>query len=210
MAVLTPPVGRWGDWGLRVNAPQVRWHHLPRWYDSCHLKTLSWVMVFVLVSSASEWCVYTWPCSKYLFWLFRANLWGLIRFGFCVSVFLLCVQWLRGARREGQGEPDEIVKEEVGEETGWGGRRGRQVQQTPRAITVVQRKRRQEINVVLATWHYRLSTAVSELTSLSRWKQSGWRRGETGGVRAGGEAKKREGRKMITSHWGLSLYFLPK
>lgn len=49
-------------------------------------------------------------------------------------------------------------------------RRGRQVQRTPGAITGALQKRRQEIKVVLATWHYRLSAAVSELTSESHWK----------------------------------------
>lgn len=49
-------------------------------------------------------------------------------------------------------------------------RRGRQVQRTPGAITVAWQKRRQEIKVVVATWCYRLSAAISKLTSASRWK----------------------------------------
>lgn len=54
-------------------------------------------------------------------------------------------------------------------------RRGRQVQRTPGAITGARQKRRQEIKVVLATWHYRLSEAVSELPSGSqrRWYYAG-------------------------------------
>lgn len=44
----------------------------------------------VFASKASEWCEHMWLCSKYLFWLFRSNLWGPIRFGFCASAFFIC------------------------------------------------------------------------------------------------------------------------
>lgn len=47
---------------------------------------------------------------------------------------------------------------------------GRQVRWTPSVITRAQQMQRQEIKVVLVTWHYRLSVAVSELPPASQWK----------------------------------------
>ena len=124
------------------------------------------VCVFVCVL-----CVYLymWPHTLYGVLIDQTQPLGSNLFFLCISVLLFCLWRLYGVRRVGgrkARDKERLMRQWKRRRR----RRGRQVQRTPGAITGARQKRRQEIKVVLATWHYRLSAAVSEQTSESRWK----------------------------------------
>lgn len=138
-------------------------------------------------------CVYL--THNTLFWLFKPNLLGLIPFAF---VYLSSSFVYGGFMAWGRGVREAKDKERLMRQwkRRWRRRRrGRQVQRTPGAITGARQKRGQEIKVVLATWHYRLSAAVSELTSESRWRWwcVGFQKRKRGGGDAGGNSRSRWG-----------------
>lgn len=172
-------------------------------YDSCHSLLLLRMTGCVCV------CLFTVTCmcvcvrlashlTQHCILIVQTKSFGFNAFCRCLSSFFVngCyTAW--GGQKEGREARDKerLISQWKRRKRGrW---RERQVQWTPGTITGALQKRWQEIKVVLVTWHYRLSMAISELTSESRWKWCC-----VGFQERRGKGRRAKSRRKRSSRWG--------